>query len=241
MKFDDTDTPDLSEDALRQALDRLGQGTRRPATHRPSSPRPASDHRPSAQGSHHGSGSHFGGSDPGQRRRRFVQDGDVPVERHTLTRAPRTQGLPPPTDDHQAEVERLRESVRREQRLREDTERSLSEARSMARTLETRAGHAEVRLDEARADAARHEQTIAQLHAQLRALEAERDRLLDDRQTLEVRLSHAAPAAPSSLATIEAPVRVAPRRVARPAVATMDVDFETDEPEPVKWWIKKKA
>jgi len=235
MNTDDTDNFDLSEDALRQALDRLGR-SRSPAAN-PAPRKPAERPQAATQGNaqHH---SHA--FDHAQRRRRFVQDGEVVVERHALTRPARAVSAQSPHEDQHAELERAQEALRRELRRREDAERLLTEANTTIRSLETRAGHADMRLDEMRKLADRANEDLLALRAHVRTIELERDGLLDAKQTLEVQVARLAEA---ELVTAEVASPVRARKVAAPrrAAAVRAPDVTEDEPEPVKWWIRKKA
>lgn len=91
----------------------------------------------------------------------------------------------------------VRAEVSRERAARTEAESALEDARTMTRSLQTRLGHMELELQEARARADRTE-------SELRAVrEAIPTRAVRTRQ-------------PTPVATTEA----------------------SDEPEPVKWWLK---
>ncbi|MBM9402340.1 hypothetical protein JUN65_12175 [Gluconacetobacter azotocaptans] len=207
----DTDNRDeVSEQALRLALSRLGskRGAASP------SPAPAASTRlPRAH-------------DPAQRRRKFVQDGEVRVEHHAMSRpTPRT--LHVQTDDG-GEVERLRQQIRHEQKLREDAERASHDAHASLRSLETRIGHADIILAEAKSQIEHRDDEIHTLKAALLTAQAETTRLEAELAQFRSRAT-TTPAAPPG----PAPLRRTRRTVAR-------VEEPEDEPEPVKWWIKKK-
>lgn len=91
----------------------------------------------------------------------------------------------------------VRAEVSRERAARTEAENALEDARTMTRSLQTRLGHMELELQEARA---RADRTESELRAAREAI----------------------------------PVRVARTRQPSP-VAVADV---SDEPEPVKWWLK---
>jgi len=175
------------EDKLRQALARLGAG----ASSRSSKPRPVT-------------------STP-ERRRRFVRDGQVVVE-HQGGRGITARN---PSQEDQEEIERLRQSVKREQRRWEEAERSLTEVRSQLKAFETREAHAKIQ--------------ISELNRELRENQ-------DAIQTLKASLHQAREQAAEA-------ARRAPRPVGRPrkepvqeTVAADDVDMA--EQEPVQWWVK---
>ncbi|GBQ89579.1 hypothetical protein AA13595_2678 [Gluconacetobacter johannae DSM 13595] len=198
---------EVSEQALRLALSRLG--SKRSAPSPSPSPTPAASARlPRAH-------------DPAQRRRKFVQDGEVRVEHHAMSRpTPRT--LHVPTDDG-GEVERLRQQVRHEQKLREDAERASHDAQASLRSLETRIGHADIILTEAKSQIEARDDEIQDLKADLLTARAETTRL--EAELAQLRSRTTTPAA--------APIRRPRRPIAR-------IEEPEDEPEPVKWWIKKK-
>ncbi|ACI52978.1 conserved hypothetical protein [Gluconacetobacter diazotrophicus PA1 5] len=200
---------EVSEDALRQALARLGSKPAGSSAPSPSAPRNAR------------------AFDPAQRRRKFVQDGDVRVEHHALARPASARTLHAPQDDG-GEVERLRHQMRHEQKLREDAERACHDAQSSLRSMETRIGHADIELAEAQAGLASRDEEILALRSSLAAARADIARLEQD-----LARSMREASAPRPPAPVRATAPRRPRRTAAPPVVE-------DEPEPVKWWIKKK-
>ncbi|GBR69244.1 hypothetical protein [Gluconobacter kanchanaburiensis] len=174
------------EDKLRQALARLGAGS----TSRAPKSRPAA---PTAE-----------------RRRRFVRDGQVVVE-HQGGRGIAARN---PSQEDQEEIERLRQSVKREQRRWEEAERSLMEVRSQLKAFETREAHAKIQ--------------ITELNRELRENQ-------DAIQTLKACLHQAREQAAEA-------ARRAPRPVGRPRKEPVgDVEIAEKEPaeqEPVQWWVK---
>ncbi|GAN54085.1 hypothetical protein Tasa_016_005 [Tanticharoenia sakaeratensis NBRC 103193] len=209
-----SDSMDVSEESLRQALARLGGGK-------------SARSQNGNQGSHAAQAGrrhanqapvHAQGSDARQenRRRRFVQDGQVVVEhQHSRSASPRASVAA--QEDHD-EIERLKQSVRREQRRWEEGERALAEARSAIRALETRAAHADLHAQELDSQLRQRDERIAELTVQLRDAVANQTVVQDVEDTAPQR----------------APRAAQPRRarVAEPVLAT------DDEPEPVKWWIR---
>lgn len=198
---------EVNEQALRLALSRLGSKSSTPASPAQPTLRTANA-RP---------------FDAAQRRRKFVQDGDVRVEHHALNR-PTARAMHAPQDDG-GEIERLRQQVKLLQKQRDDADRASHDAQTNLRSLETRIGHADIVLAEAQAGLASRDEEIRALRASLSAARAEIARLTEE-------LS-----APTTRAAAPQPPRPAP--VPRPRRAPAPEMIE-DEPEPVKWWIKKK-
>lgn len=175
------------EDKLRQALARLGAG----ASSRSSKPRPLTP--------------------TPERRRRFVRDGQVVVE-HQGGRGIAARN---PSQEDQEEIERLRQSVKREQRRWEEAERSLMEVRSQLKAFETREAHAKIQ--------------ITELNRELRENQ-------DAIQTLKACLHQAREQAAEAARHAPRPVG-RPRKEAAPAAAEM-AETEVAEQEPVQWWVK---
>lgn len=203
---DNDNRDEVNEQALRLALSRLGSKQSAPASTSQATPRAAA--RP---------------FDAAQRRRKFVQDGDVRVEHHVLNR-PAARAMHAPQEDG-GEIERLRQQVKLLQKQRDDADRASHDAQASLRSLETRIGHADIVLAEAQAGVASRDEEILALRASLSAARAEIARLTAE-------LSAPRPRA----APIQQPK---PAPVPRPRHAPAPEAIE-DEPEPVKWWIKKK-
>ncbi|MBF0864388.1 MAG: hypothetical protein ABF932_08385 [Gluconobacter potus] len=175
------------EDKLRQALARLGAG----ASSRSSKPRPLTP--------------------TPERRRRFVRDGQVVVE-HQGSRGIATRN---PSQEDQEEIERLRQSVKREQRRWEEAERSLIDIRAQLKAFETREAHAKIQ--------------ITELNRELRENQ-------DAIQTLKASLHQAREQAAEAARRAPRPVG-RPRKEATPAAVEM-AETEVAEQEPVQWWVK---
>jgi hypothetical protein len=167
----DTGPSDEAESQMRKALGLLGEGQR----HRPDPERADQPHR---------AGDRFNG---GLHRRRFVQDGDIPV---TVLRRDQSHDLPahrgapsaaPPTSSR---LQRTEAALAAETAAREKAERSLADVQALAHDLQTKIGHAELAKDEA-VEALRREREVT---AQLRAEEHKWQGQLDD----AVAQSHAA-------------------------------------------------
>ncbi|MBS1101780.1 hypothetical protein JK202_01905 [Gluconobacter sp. Dm-62] len=175
------------EDKLRQALARLGAG----ASSRAPKSRPVT-------------------ATP-ERRRRFVRDGQVVVE-HQGSRGIAARN---PSQEDQEEIERLRQSVKREQRRWEEAERSLMEIRSQLKAFETREAHAKIQ--------------ITELNRELRENQ-------DAIQTLKASLHQAREQAAEAARRTPRPVG-RPRKEVAPEAVEM-AGTEVSEQEPVQWWVK---
>ncbi|RBM09662.1 hypothetical protein [Novacetimonas cocois] len=204
---------EVNEMALRQALERLGKGPQQgKAPARPStSEQPRRQQQPKRQPRL---------PEAGARRRKFVQDGEVRVEHHNTSTRPTTTRTLHVQTESSGETEQLRNRIQIEQKLRETAERQRHEALGNIRGLETRIGHAEIMLGEAKNTIARKDEEILGLKTELYAAQAQIEQLKEEN-------------ASARRARVTAQ---APRRVATPVVDTV----EEEEEEPVKWWIRKK-
>ena len=171
-----------SDDAVRQALLRLGAGSNK--SQQFSGRRPASlSTSPAA-------------------RRRFVQDGEVAVEYAERTR---------PVAADTSGIDGLRVELAQERQARVDVELALRDAQASLRSCQTRLGHVELALEEARA------QSIALADAATppplldAVVRGRRRRAPDDDEPVDG--------------------EVGSSRVRRAA----------SEPQPVKWWIKQSG
>ncbi|MEJ5153971.1 hypothetical protein WH240_02000 [Gluconobacter wancherniae] len=186
------DDHQVTEDALRQALSRLGSGRSQNARH---------------------------AQQPQERRRRFVRDGQVVVEHQNSRNAvPRVA-----IQDDQDEIERLKQSVKREQRRCEESERHLGEARAQIKVLETRAAHTRIQVTELSKELREHQDIIQTLKAQVH-------------QAREL----AATAAQRSPRPVGRPRKERPEQPVideAPVAVSVPVKAKA-EPEPVQWWLK---
>jgi hypothetical protein len=154
---------DEAESQMRKALGLLGE-----------SPRNRTDadrmDQPSRMGDRFNGGLH---------RRRFVQDGDIPVtvlRRDQNHDVPAHRGVAAPAAPTSSRLQRTEAVLAAETAAREKAERSLAETHSVVRDLQTKIGHAELAKSEA-IDALRRER---ETHAQLRSdLEAMQERLVE--------------------------------------------------------------
>jgi hypothetical protein len=105
----------------------------------------------------------------GLHRRRFVQDGDIPVtvlRRDQVHEAPVHRGVVAPAAPTTSRLQRTEAALAAETAAREKAERSLMETQSVVRDLQTKIGHAELAKNEA-IEALRHErESIAQVRAE---------------------------------------------------------------------------
>ncbi|MBO1323723.1 hypothetical protein K2X14_00965 [Acetobacter sp. TBRC 12305] len=194
------------------------------------------------------------------KRRRFVRDGEVPVEKHLLGRAtaPRTAASPRLggsaravhfSEDDNSELSRVRRNLAEEKLRAEEAERQLNELQATQRGLVTRLGVAETVVRDAQAKLAEREAALAQVGRDLRVLQqtlAEREAEIATlsqqvekaraatrkaAQTVPDAAQDAAPNAPQAEA---APARPKARR-RRTYVLAQD-EAESEGPSPVKWW-----
>ncbi|WP_394820154.1 hypothetical protein [Sorlinia euscelidii] len=122
------DTQDVSEEALRRALDRLG------SRKQSDSPKASfNNHRRAA---------------PEPRRRRFNADRDVIVERCAIPRQNARGHVQSNVEDHAAEIERMKQEIRGAHRKSETATRELTAAKNQIKQLEAHLMHARLRVQE---------------------------------------------------------------------------------------------
>jgi hypothetical protein len=237
---------DDAEQQMRRALGLYGDAPR---------PRPETDRSEPAQRT-------GGGFMQGVHRRRFVQDGEVPVtvvRRDTPDAAHPGSGQAAPTSSR---LQRVEAALAAETAGRERAERTLHEAQAALQALQTKIGHNDLAKSEALAASKRHLDEIVALKQELaagaeRLLEAEaraadieedmramRSELTEERRArkladrlLREATDEAAPAEPVEIAPVQRPrdtIERIPARRGRPP--TVHVEPEV-EPEPVKWWL----
>ncbi|MCE2577185.1 hypothetical protein [Gluconacetobacter entanii] len=196
----------------REALDRLGKEPEkaRPSSASPMPRRPTQLKRQQRL------------PEVGARRRKFVQDGEVRVEHQNISTRPTSTRTLHIQSDSNGEVEQLRNRLQIEQKLRETAERQRQEIQGNLRGLETRIGHAEIMLGEAKNTIAQKNEEILGLKTELYAAQAQIERLKEE-----------------NAAARKTRLTAQPRRAPTPAPAE-DVETQEDEDEPVKWWIRKK-
>lgn len=162
---------DEAESQMRKALGLLGEGQR----HRPDSERVDQSHR---------LGDRFSG---GLHRRRFVQDGDIPVtvlrrdQGHDLP----ARGTPTATPPSSSRLQRTEAALAAETAAREKAERALADVQALAHDLQTKIGHAELAKNEA-GEALRRERDVnAQLRTETRTLQDQLDEALAQARAAE--------------------------------------------------------
>jgi hypothetical protein len=149
----DTEPVDEAESQMRKALGLLGEGQR----HRPDQER---TEQPGRMGDRFNGGLH---------RRRFVQDGDIPVtvlrreQGHDL---PVHRGIAPVVPPTSSRLQRTEAALAAETAAREKAERALAETQTIARDLQTKIGHAELAKNEAIEALRREREVLAQLRAE---------------------------------------------------------------------------
>jgi hypothetical protein len=151
---------DDEESQMRKALGLLGE----PPRQRPEPERPDPPHRAAER---------FGSG--GLHRRRFVQDGDVPVtvlrrdsSHDTLVQRPSHAGAGPTS----SRLQRVEAALAAETAARERVERLLHEAHAVVRDLQTKIGHAELARNEAVNALQQEREAAAQLRRDAAASEA---------------------------------------------------------------------
>lgn len=111
----------------------------------------------------------------GLHRRRFVQDGDVPVtvvRREPGHEAPAHRSAATVAAPSSSRLQRTEAALAAETAARERAERALAEAQASTRDLQTKIGHAELAKNEAVGALRREQEAIASLRSELDALHA---------------------------------------------------------------------
>jgi hypothetical protein len=211
---------DDAESQMRRALGLLGE----PPRHRTEPERSESLHR---------SPERFGGNSGTTHRRRFVQDGDIPVtvlrreSGHDLA----LQRTPSPTNAPvNNRLQRVEAMLATETAARERAERALAESQSVVRDLQTKIGHAELARTEAVETLRREREATVQLRQdamqvqeQLREAAAESQAADQARKTAVERLAaeqQARQRAEKTLSQLEAARLEADRERAEAIVVT---------------------
>lgn len=198
----------LEEASMRNALERIGHSARSRPSANPQ-PRPAADNA-------------------NNKRRRFVRDGEVQVEKHSLARTtPRTVAMPRVAgtsravhfnEEDSSELSRLRRHLAEEKLKVEESERQMADLQAAQRGLTTRIGHADALIAEQKTKLAEREAELALAGREIRASRRQKEELEAEIANLRRQL--------------EAKPRGRPRKEAEPA----DVVVAGAEPQPVKWW-----
>jgi hypothetical protein len=182
-----------------------------------------------------------------RQKRRFVQDGEVPV---VIAHGRRDHGMhsgDPLLTTGSSPSNRIviaEAAVKAEREARERAERSLAEAEAIIRDLRTKLGHATLALDEMR-DTARRAKDEKQ--AAEAALAVERDardtaeKVLQQatakRRAVEDRIGETARAGQSTVIAAKAG-KIAREQAGAKSMAKASPRLKTKEPKPVRWWIK---
>lgn len=148
------------------------------------------------------------------RKRRFVRDGDVPVEHHTLNRGPART-----TVSHNIETldpSRQTREVDELKLARDIAERRVHELEAAQRSLETRLGHAEMLVTELK-------QTVAT-----------RDLELADRTSELAQERLAGKAAVQEIRNLRQQIRLATEKSS--LSEPVEEDRDENGQQPVKWW-----
>jgi hypothetical protein len=237
---------DDAEQQMRKALGLYGDSPR---------PRPENERADPAQRA-------GGGFMQGVHRRRFVQDGEVPVtvvRRDGPDAAHQGGGQASPTSSR---LQRVEAALAAETSGRERAERALHEVQAALQALQTKMGHNDLAKDEAVAASKRHLDEIVTLREELTAgaerlqeaesraqdieedLRAVRGELTEERRArklaerlLREATEETAPAAPYEIAPAHRPrdpVERVPARRGRPPNVHAEPEVEQ---EPVKWWL----
>jgi hypothetical protein len=214
---DDINRIDEAESQMRKALGLLGDS---PRHHRPEPDRQESQTRSGGGGSIGG----FGGGGGGLHRRRFVQDGDVPV---TVLRrdgghepAPHRNvgaGAPAPTSNR---LQRTESALTAETVARDKAERALHESQALARDLQTKIGHAELAKNEALDGQRREREATGQIRL-------ENDGLRQAIVTLREELDQATKALDGAVRNLEEERRI--RKAAESAQKTAEAALDDAE------------
>jgi hypothetical protein len=195
---------DDAESQMRKALGLLGETPRRRTE-------PERTDQPSRLGDRFNGGLH---------RRRFVQDGDIPVtvlRRDQGHETPAPRGTATAAAPTSSRLQRTESALASETAAREKAERALVDVQSIVRDLQTKIGHAELTKNEA-IEALRHErEAMAEFRAERTAWETRLQEALEQVRTAE-RNAHAC----QDQLSYERQARIAAEKVLHDAEAARD-------------------
>ena len=225
----DSGPADAAESQMRKALGLLGESPR----HRQETDRMDQPAR---------MGDRFGGASGGLHRRRFVQDGDIPVtvlRRDQGHEQPVYRSVAAPAAPTSSRLQRTEAALAAETASREKAERSLAETQFAVRDMQTKIGHAELAKNEA-IDALRQErESIGQLQADGEASDSRLQQALEQVRIAEQQAQayqdqladerHARKAAEKALRATEAA-----RDAAEQLVRTLSEETPAPSPPPVR-------
>lgn len=229
-------------------------------------PRPRQDPEPQQTLRNGGGGGGFaqGG---GMHRRRFVQDGEVPV---TVVR--RDEQAAAPLSPQSSRLQRVEAALAAETAARERAERALQEAQIAVQTLQTKIGHNELAKNEALSASKRDREEIITLRQEIsgfggrlkelteraetaeQELTALRDDLAEERrardlaerllaeanENLEAANRPSTTGSSNPRVAVQAIERPPARRGRPPNPRPVEPELEL-EAEPVKWWLSAPA
>lgn len=200
----------LEEASMRNALERIGHSARSRQSAPTPQPRPAS------------------AENANNKRRRFVRDGEVQVEKHSLARTtPRTVAMPRAAgssravhfnEEDNSELSRLRRHLAEEKLKVEESERQLADLQAAQRGLTTRIGHADALIAEQKGKLAERDAQLAQAGRDIRAGR----RQMEDME--------------AEMASLRRQLEAKPRGRPRKELEPVEEVAAEAEPQPVKWW-----
>ncbi|MCI1242772.1 hypothetical protein GOB83_02445 [Acetobacter fabarum] len=198
----------LEEASMRNALERIGHSAR-PRSSAAPQPRPAAE-------------------SANNKRRRFVRDGEVQVEKHSLARTtPRTVAAPRIAgtsravhfnEEDNSELSRLRRQLAEEKLRAEESDRQLADMQAAQRGLTTRIGHADALIAEQKNKLAEREAELALAGREIRA----------GRRQMEEQ--------EAEIAALRRQLDAKPRGRPRKEPEVVEAEVRVEEPQPVKWW-----
>jgi hypothetical protein len=172
-------------------------------------------------------------------KRRFAQDGDVPVVLIQSRREPGTDaadhrlGIASPSANR---AEAAEAALKAERDARERAERALAEAQAAVRDMQTKLGHAMLALDEARESARRAQAEKRTVEMALGAEQEARGMAEDAMRVACAARDHAEDRLRAMRADARSARSAAAGRLSKPAKAQRRGKPAEPEPEPVKWW-----
>lgn len=165
----------LSEHSLREALDRMGMGSKEMSVSSGGAEAPP----------HHGHGGSKGRSvsrgrplQPAVRRRRFAGDDTVVVEHQSLGRPSqkRNTNRMSVTAEVGQEQERLKQSLQRERRRAHDAETELAVLNERIRAVNTQMTHLRLQVEEGKKAIQQRDDSILRLRAELHQVREQKNR-----------------------------------------------------------------
>lgn len=170
------------------------------------------------------------------KRRRFVKDGDVQVEKHSLARTkPRTLAVPKTfttsravhfSEEENGEVSKVRRQLADERLRAEEAEHQLEAAQQACKSMETRQVHADLMVRELTAKLQERENELGEQARLVRSLQRNLAQKDEDIQELNRKLDAKPRGRPRTRPVTEAPQEV----------VLVEDGLAEGEPQPVKWW-----